>query len=325
MNRLRERLLANNSANTNNTGYNAALAYWRLAAAYWYAGQRDTARSLISGRTSKVDEYREYAGTFGSASRDKAIILETLILLGGSEADIKALFEETAALLSSDTWLSTQETAAALRAAMSYMQGASSAVKELNVEYNFAGTGNSAVFSSQVFQVNLGNPSGTSGNFTVTNRSAAPVYARVSVRGLPEEGKEEPLSRGLDLKVEYRNASGAAINPEALNPGEDMTINLTVTNTRRVKVENIALVHQLPASWEILNDRLGAENSPPSNTVYQDIRDDRVMSYLALNPDSSRTVTIRVNKTYGGSYFRPAIHAYAMYDESVAALIPGAR
>jgi uncharacterized protein YfaS (alpha-2-macroglobulin family) len=125
--------------------------------------------------------------------------------------------------------------------------------------------------------------------------------------------------------VEYRNASsGALVDPAALNTGEDMEISVRVTNIRRVKVENIALVHQLPASWEIINERLGGGGSSSSFT-YQDIRDDRVMTYFDLDSGAAKTIQIRVNKTYGGSYFRPAIHAYAMYDESVAALIPGIR
>ncbi|MCL1814496.1 MAG: MG2 domain-containing protein [Treponema sp.] len=304
------------------------LARWRLAAAYWYAGQRDTARNLANGLGITVAPYREYGQTFGSAFRDKAIILETLVLLGGSEADAKSLFEQAANTLSSGDWLSTQETANALRAAMLYMQGSqgSSRNGELRAEYSFgSGNGkNNVSFNSQTTQVSLGNPSGTSGVFSVKNNSVSPVYARIAVRGLPEEGKEQPLSNGLSLTVEYRTESGA-INPTALSPGNDMTIRVTVTNTRRVKVENIALVHQLPASWEIVNDRIGAEGRSPSSFDYQDIRDDRVMTYFGLEPGASKIVSIRINNTYGGTYFRPAIHAYAMYDESVAALIPGVR
>ncbi|MDR0401966.1 MAG: alpha-2-macroglobulin [Treponema sp.] len=300
-------------------------ARWRLAAAYWYAGQRDTARRLAANQALTVADYREYGGTFGSAFRDKTIILETLVLLGGEDADAKSLFEEIAQTLSSENWLSTQETANALRSAMIFMQGSGSRDQEMNVEYSFAGRNGSAVFSSQVVQAELGNPQGSSGNFTVRNRSSAPVYVNIGVRGLPEEGKEQAFSRGLSLAVEYRNASsGAVIDPAALNTGEDMEIRVSVTNTRRVKVENIALVHQLPASWEIINERIGGGASS-SSFAYQDIRDDRVMTYFDLDAGAVKTIQIRVNKTYGGSYFRPAIHAYAMYDESVAALIPGLR
>ncbi|MDR0448314.1 MAG: alpha-2-macroglobulin, partial [Treponema sp.] len=304
------------------------LARWRLAAAYWYAGQRDTARNLISNLGTAVEPYREYGQTFGSAFRDRAIILETLILLGGSDADTKSLFEQISNTLSAEAWLSTQETAHALRAAILFMQGSinSSQTGEIRAEYSFANGGrNTIAFGSQTSQISLGNPPGSSGAFSVKNLSGAPVYARIAVRGIPEEGKEQPLSNGLSLGVEYRLESGAVIDPVSLNPGQDMSIRVTVTNTRRVKVENIALVHQLPASWEIINDRIGAEEGSASPFDYQDIRDDRVMTYFSLEPGASTAVTVKVNNSYRGNYFRPAIHAYAMYDESLAGLIPGIR
>ena len=315
MNRLRERQSLD------------SLARWRLAAAYWYAGQRDTSRNLVNGAGKNVSQYREYAQTFGSAFRDKAIILETLLLVGGAEADAKALFDEAAGILSGNTWLSTQETACALRSAMLYMQGnlGSSQGKELKVEYSFGQEKGNAGFISQTTQIPLGNPSGSSGAFTIKNVSASPVYVRISVRGTPEEGKEKALSNGLGLTVEYLNDNGRTVNPALLASGEDFIVRVTVTNTRRIKLENIALVHMLPASWEIINERLGAEGSASTDFDYQDIRDDRVMTYFSLDMGASKTISLWVTNVYGGNFFRPAIHAYAMYDESIAALIPGIR
>jgi hypothetical protein len=49
------------------------------------------------------------------------------------------------------------------------------------------------------------------------------------------------------------------------------------------------------------------------------------MTYFDLARGAEQTVVFRVNKTYAGTYFRPAIHAYAMYDETIRALIPGLR
>jgi uncharacterized protein YfaS (alpha-2-macroglobulin family) len=300
-------------------------ARFQLAAAYWYAGQRDTARRLIQGQSFKIADYREYGYTYGSAFRDKAMILETLVLVQGDANDIKNLFEEMAKELSSERWLSTQEISQSLRAAMAYMKGAGD-VKEITADWSFGSAKKSVKFSSQIEQVDLGKPGGSTGTFTVKNTSQAPLYARLAVRGLPEEGKEQPLSRGLAARVEYRSG-GRAVDPASVAAGGDMEIAVTVANSRNTAIENIALVHQLPAGWEIINTRLdeGAAQDV-RNFAYQDIRDDRVMTYFNLPaPGSSVTVKFTVNKTYGGTYFRPAIQAYAMYDESVAAVIPSVR
>jgi uncharacterized protein YfaS (alpha-2-macroglobulin family) len=50
-----------------------------------------------------------------------------------------------------------------------------------------------------------------------------------------------------------------------------------------------------------------------------------VNTYFNLNRGEEKLIKFRVNKSYEGSYFRPAIHVYAMYDESIRALIPGVR
>jgi hypothetical protein len=47
------------------------------------------------------------------------------------------------------------------------------------------------------------------------------------------------------------------------------------------------------------------------------------MTYFDLPSNGSKTINITVNKAYAGNYFTPAIQAYAMYDESIRAVIPG--
>ncbi|MDR0622817.1 MAG: alpha-2-macroglobulin, partial [Treponema sp.] len=301
-------------------------AAWRLAAAYWIAGQRDTARSMVRGLEPSVEEYRELSGTFGSGLRDKAMILETLALLGDPEKT-GPLFEELSGALSSGGWLSTQETAYALIAMAPYAQ-ANSGAGELSLEYTLGGRAVPVSFNAPALRRELENFSGPSAAFTVRSRSAVPVYARITVKGLPEEGAEPAMAAGLSIRVEYRDSDGGLTSPEALNPGDDMEVRVTVRNETRRQVPEIALVHPLPASWELANTRLAEGSgggSGASSFKYQDIRDDRVMTYFDLSGGQSKTVSFRVNKTYGGSYYRPAIHAYAMYDESIRALLPGVK
>jgi uncharacterized protein YfaS (alpha-2-macroglobulin family) len=298
-------------------------AVWRLAAAYWYAGQRDTARNMIRDLSIPQTEYRELSGTFGSSLRDKAMILETLVLLGDELGRTLTLVEEISQALSGEQWLSTQETAYALIAMTPYMrQKAASGALTLN--YAAAGRSGNFTFNSPFAEESLGSVAGISSAYTFTNRSASPIYVRMTARGLPEEGSEPALAEGLTLIAQYRDSNGREIDPQNLNSGEDMEVRVTVRNSYGQSVEEIALVIPVPASWEIINTRLSG-GSLPSEFRYQDIRDDRVMTYFNLGRNEEKTVSFRVNKTYAGSFFRPAIHAYAMYDESIRALIPGVK
>ena len=58
--------------------------------------------------------------------------------------------------------------------------------------------------------------------------------------------------------------------------------------------------------------------------TYQDIRDDRVLSYFDLAPGRTQTVVIRVQAAYTGRFFMPAITCQAMYDNTVYARTAGA-
>lgn len=306
-------------------------ASWRLAAAYWHAGQRDTARSMIRGLPLSVGKYRELSYTYGSDFRDKAMILETLVLTEDS-ARSGPLLIEVAQTLASDRWLSTQETAYALIAVLPLAQ-ATAEKSPIQLDTVFQNEARSITFRSPLASVDLMKAGPANAEFRAVNRSKQPVYVRLVAKGLPAEGAEPAVADGLGLDVQYRTLDGATIDPASLTPGADMEIAVTVTNRRSADLNEIALVHALPASWELMNYRLskvaeegeGEEEGASDPFDYQDIRDDRIMTYFDLRTNESKTVTFRVNRTYGGSFFIPAVHAYAMYDESIRALVPGRR
>jgi uncharacterized protein YfaS (alpha-2-macroglobulin family) len=268
-----------------------------------------------------VEEYRELGGTFGSALRDKAMILETMMLLEDSSRT-KALFEELSQALSAESWLSTQETAYALIAMFPYMRAGANQ-DPLNLDLVLEGRSRTVSFKTPVEQTALGSLRGREGEFSVRNNSSAPVYARITVRGLPEEGSEPALAEQLALSVEYRDMEGRTVDPDTLAVGDDMEVRVRVRNTALRAIPEIALVHPIPASWELVNYRPGEGTS--SSFKYQDIRDDWVMTYFDLDRRGEKTISFWVNRAYGGSYFRPAIHAYAMYDESIRAVEPGVK
>jgi uncharacterized protein YfaS (alpha-2-macroglobulin family) len=304
-------------------------ARWQLAAAYWYAGQRDAARTMVQDLSMEAEPYRELSGTFGSDLRDRAIILETLAGMNGglnTGGRIPALFQSISETLASEKWLSTQETAYALIAAVRVL---GDTVKlPLSVDVVFQGQRRNVSFETPVSTLDLGSAEGGPGgraNVRFENPSGSPVYIRAMVRGRPAEGSEPELSQGLALSVEYRDMNGGLVNPDSLRLGEDLEIRVTLKNTDPDRaLQELALVHPLPANYEIVNTRLGGARDV-SSLKYQDIRDDRVLSYFDLGRGASKTVSFTVNRVYEGSFYQPAVRAYAMYDESICALIPGKR
>jgi uncharacterized protein YfaS (alpha-2-macroglobulin family) len=53
--------------------------------------------------------------------------------------------------------------------------------------------------------------------------------------------------------------------------------------------------------------------------TYQDIRDDRILTYFDLAQGKSKTFTVRLQATYIGAFVLPAIQCEAMYQPEVNA------
>src|SRR5690606_3710854 len=86
-------------------------AAWMLAASYAVSGQQEAARALVEDLPVEAGPYRELGYSYGSGVRDKALILETLVLLGDRTKAFEVVKEISDALGNENVWMSTQETA----------------------------------------------------------------------------------------------------------------------------------------------------------------------------------------------------------------------
>jgi len=123
MNRLREFTEISNEAK------------WRLAAAYALAGQKEASDNISKSANInfKPQQYNYY--TYGSADRNRAMALETMVLT--KDSNMRNLAEDMAKDLSSNRWMSTQTTAYSLLA-MAKMVNTNGG-KALNVNYTING------------------------------------------------------------------------------------------------------------------------------------------------------------------------------------------
>jgi uncharacterized protein YfaS (alpha-2-macroglobulin family) len=66
---------------------------------------------------------------------------------------------------------------------------------------------------------------------------------------------------------------------------------------------------------------IAGKNAAPVSEAYtyRDIRDDRVLTYFDLPKRSSKTIKVRLQASYIGSFVLPAIQCEAMYDTSAQA------
>ena len=108
-----------------------------LAAAYVKAGQPEAAKKIIGNLTTSIKPYQEMGYTYGSDVRDRAIILETLLLLNEKTKAFELVKEISNSLSNSSYWMSTQTIAYSLKAIGMFV--ATEKRGELKFSYSYGG------------------------------------------------------------------------------------------------------------------------------------------------------------------------------------------
>lgn len=301
------------------------MSRWLLAAGYALVGRTDVAKGLIEKTTEVKTDYSDYDLTFGSSLRDEAIRLMTLTLLNdGKEAAL--LTRDISKVLSSDDWLSTQSTAFALVALSDYMAkykvGGS-----MDFTYSCSGKTGNVSSTKNVWTEKLLDKAGTSAMVNLQNTGKSTLFARILTEGIPEQGKEEAYANGVSLAVSYTDQNGRAVDVAKLPQGTNFMAVVTVKNPSARGMNNLVLTEIFPAGWEILNTRFlndGATDNQATGVNYQDIRDDKVYSYIDYLP-SGRQVTVKINlcAVYPGRFYLPPVYCEAMYDNLIRANTEG--
>jgi hypothetical protein len=299
-------------------------ASWMLAAAYAKAGQPEAAKTLINKLPTTIKQYQEMAYSYGSDERDKAIILETLIMLEDRTKGFEVLREISAELSNPNSWMSTQTIAWCLKAVGAY--AAKETKGDMKFTYSFANDETTAATALPIVQVSLDVKNGKQSPLKIVNNGKGTLFVRVIMEGVPARGVEEEASNNLSINVSYMDMDGNPIDPVGLEQGTQFIASVAVANPGvRGAYKNLAINQIFPSGWEINNLRLDdAENRLAGDKpTYQDIRDDRVYTYFDLGPGQRRTFRVLLTATYAGTFYLPAVSCEAMYDRTVYARTKG--
>jgi hypothetical protein len=131
-----------------------------------------------------------------------------------------------------------------------------------------------------------------------------PSGAEIVVADNTPEAETKPQA-----KASESNSSSTATE-EAEGEGDDDSNNSGTTNA--------ASNATTAASTETVSK--AADNA---GLTYQDVRDDRVLSYFDLAAKESKTIKVRMNAAFLGDYYFPAISAEVMYRPSIRARTAG--
>lgn len=297
------------------------VAAWQLAAAYAHAGQQKIALEMTASLSLQVLTSQDY-NTYGSTLRDKAIILECMAVLG-MEKRAESLSKEITAALFADQWYSTQTTAYSLLALSQYAKPSNA--EKATFAYQLNGKRAEVTADALVWQRPIEmNMSPLDWQFDNTTDKTMHVTAYLS--GQPPLGEVEPEAKGIALQVLYRNRNGDQVDPAYVAQGTDLMAEVTLRHTgMNNRYTNLALTHVVPSGWEVAISRLDGFAAADGAAAYdyQDIRDDRVLTYCDLSPGQTKTFKYVFTATYKGTFFMPGVQVEAMYDRDVRARLSG--
>ena len=302
-------------------------AKWRLAAAYALTGKMKPAEELVYNAETTVIPYSSMNQIYGSSDRDEAMILETLLLMN-RERDALQQAKVVSKNLSQENWFSTQSTAFALMAMGRLAEKLSGS---LDFTWTWNGKQQPAVKSAKaVFEKEI-STSPKSGTVAVKNQGKGALSVDLITRTQLLNDTLPAISDNLRMDIRYASMDGKPMSVNDIRQGTDFTAIASISNTSgTTDYTNLALTHIIPSGWEVYNERMTVPEAEPQETTdssgnvsgkytYQDIRDDRVLTYFNLRRGETKIFTIKLQATYAGNFILPSVQCEAMYDVNVQA------
>ena len=285
-------------------------ARWRLAAAYALAGKKDAANQLITNVSDQVDKYSFNNNTYGSSTRDMAMIMETYLLLGKTAKALALSYKVSDGL--SGGYVTTQEASFGLISMSKLAEKMGKGV--ISYEWELNGAKQAKGNSGEVFQEVALKPQ-EKVNISIKNKGQGQLFIRLLGRTQPLVDHTPAMSNGTNLYVKYVDENGKEIDVTSLKQGTEFFANVIVQNISGQYLTDMTLSQIFASGWEIFNTRLF--NEADSRTAgafnYQDIRDDRVYTYYNLGSGYSTSFRIRLQAAYCGKFYLPAVSNEPMY------------
>ncbi|PCJ95354.1 MAG: hypothetical protein COA50_09100 [Flavobacteriaceae bacterium] len=301
MNRLRETTTLSNQAK------------YRLAATYGHIGQAKTANQLLDKASLDFNGHRYNYYTYGSATRNRAMALETFVLLK-DKVKAQEMAKVLAKQLSEKCWMSTQSTSYSLlgMAKFAEMVGGKGIKATIAVNGKPENVSTPKTLANRTLQIKKG-----SNSIQLKNEGGNTLYVTIVNNGILAVGEEKVFQKNLSVQMVYKGRNGSTLDVSKISQGTDFVAEVTLTNTTATNLKDMALTEIFPSGWEIVNTRFTDFGDFAQNSVdHTDLRDDRANFYFDLKKNETKTFRILLNASYLGRYYLPGVQAEAMYDNN---------
>ena len=290
------------------------------AAAFAQTGKTSIAQNLLPNVTDG-QAMSDYYTSFGSDIRDLAFLTYAQMLCDVDQQTVQNNVNNVCRMMSTRHYVDTQSTAFALFVLGKYAEKMNVVNSGLSATVKV--NGEERTLNTNMASVGFGyTPKLGSNTIEIKNNGDHKMVANLYTKTSVAEYVMEESGNLIKMSVNYFDKNGAPANLTALNAGTDLRVQITVQNPSEWKVTELALSYYLPSGWELVNDRLMGDMTGNEGAKHLDLRDDRAYFYFDLYPGDKKTFTLKVNATYEGNYFIPAIRCEDMYNDEIYYEIP---
>lgn len=311
----------------------STMAYWRrsapadlsgysraqLAVAYFYTGDRITARELLPESFAVDVIPRETGGNFNSTVRADAILLSVLADVDPHNVNVYKLANRLKNAAKNGRWGTTQENAFALLALGKILKNQDE--RDFRGEVYLDEQKIADFDSTKDFILN--GARWAEGRITVKVFGAGECYYYLKSSGLLNRMDVPEYDRGLQVTREYLDRHGRPLDVNHIAQGDLIVARISIKPAQE-GLENIIFVDMLPAGLEIENPRLGSRAGLPwleeesYSPDYMDIRDDRLIFFLSLGQVKEYQFYYALRAVTSGEFILPSVKAECMYSPEIA-------
>lgn len=281
-----------------------------LACSYLITGDTRSFQSLLPAAISQKPA-RETGGSFSSYIRDEALALNALLTSDPDHPQIQIMTRHLSEAMRKEKYLSTQDRAFAFLAlgkVMNQQQQADfSAVIKAGSKMHEIKNKDTTIIAS-----------GETHAFEITLKGTGKLYYFWECEGITSDGSFRQEDSYLQVRKSFFNCFGSPLPPRAFNQGDLVVVKITLNNTERSRIDNIAIADLIPAGFEIENPRLTALPGmewikDQAEFDFMDIRDDRIHFFTSVS-EKPLSFYYMVRAVSPGRFIMGPVMADAMYD-----------